>query len=340
MKGLIVNGNGKPELNHDIPMPEIGDYEVLTKTLACGICNGTDIKLVEGKLKGFSTYPAVLGHESVGEVVQIGKKVRNFKKGDRVLRTSLKSTSEYYSLWGGFSEYTIANDYQACVADGIEADEGTCTQQIIPKEIEPGEGAMIITLKEICSALHRLGLKKGDDVVVVGCGPVGISMVALARAMGAGNIILSGHHRERMKVAQRLGANIIVQSKEENLVEVIQEKLPTGVDLFIDCVGRTSIIDQGMKVVKETGKIGLYGIGMHTGDLIDWNQAPYNFQIHSVQWPIASEEMKTHNEVISYIQQGKINLKDFVTHQLKITDFERGFNLVNKREGLKVVLTF
>lgn len=340
MKGLVVTGDGGIKLSNDIPMPKTDEYEVVTKTIACGICNGTDLKLIEGKLKDFSTYPAVLGHESVGEVVEVGSKVKNFKVGDRVLRTQLKEMPEYHSLWGSFAEYGYANDYMARIEGGLEADEGTCTQQVIPREIDPVDATMIITLKEICSALHRLGMKKDMQVVVVGCGPVGISMAALAKAMGAGKVLLSGHHADRLEVGRKLGADIIVNSKHEDLIEKIREKMETGADLFIDCVGRTTIIDQGMQVVKESGKIGLYGIGMHTGDIIDWDNAPYNFQIHSVQWPVPKEEKAVHEEVLGYIREGKLNLKDFVTHRLPVEEYEKGIELVRNREGLKIALEF
>ncbi|WP_122643210.1 zinc-dependent alcohol dehydrogenase [Luxibacter massiliensis] len=340
MKGLIVTGDGKLRLAADVPMPEPDDYEVLTRTLACGICNGTDLKLIEGGLRGFTDYPAVLGHESVGEVIKVGKKVRNYQAGDRVLRTILKSSASYNSLWGSFAQYGYVNDYDARVEDGLEADIGTCTQQVIPGDIDPAEGTMIITLKEICSALHRLGLEKGMDVAVIGCGPVGLSMAALSKLMGARKVVLGGHHSKRIEAARRLGADLAVNSKETDLVSAIQSYVPEGVDLFVDCVGRTQIIDQGMQVVKETGKIGVYGIGMHTGDRIDWDKAPYNFQIHAVQWPIAREERKVHQEVLGYIQSGQLDLKDFVTHKLPLEEYQRGIELVRSREGLKVVLEF
>lgn len=340
LEGFVVKGDGSLTLVQGIPEPVTDDYEVLTKTIACGICNGTDVKLVEGKLRGFTDYPAVLGHEAVGEVIRVGKKVRNFKVGDHVLRTNLKDTDAYFSLWGGFAKYGCANDYMARVEDGLPADIGTCTQQIIPREIDPIDGVMIITLKEICSALHRLGLKKGMRIVIAGCGPVGISMAALAKQMGAGKILLSGHHEERLKTAGRMGADWTVNSKKEVLTEAVKTAMPEGVDLFVDCVGRTSIIDEGMQVIKESGKIGLYGIGMHTGDTIDWDKSPYNFQLHSVQWPIAEEEKAVHEEVIRYVIDGKINLRELVTHRLPAEKYETGFELVKNRKGLKIAIEF
>ena len=182
-----------------------------------------------------------------------------------MLRTILKETDQYHSLWGSFAQYGYADDYMARIRDGVPADAGVSTQQVIPRELDPVDGTMIITLKEICSALHRLGMEPGMNVAVVGCGPVGLSMVALAKQMGAGKVIMSGHHQSRLAVARKLGADMAFSSLDQDVVETIRKNMPEGVDLFIDCVGRTSIIDQGMQVVKENGKIRLYGIGMHTG---------------------------------------------------------------------------
>lgn len=340
MKGLIVDGVKGITLKQDIPMPEIGEYQVLTKTIACALCNGTDLKIIDGHLRGFPNYPAVLGHESVGIVVKMGNKVRSFKIGDKVLRTTLKDTREYYCLWGGFGEYGFAEDYQARLEDGVPADEGYSTQQVVPQQVEGVDATMLITLKEITSALDRLMMKPGMNVAVIGCGPVGLSMVAVARLMGAGKIILGGHHPERMKTAQKLGADRIFYSDKEDTKEAIKTLVPAGVDLFIDCVGRTAIIDQGMQSVTETGKIALYGIGMHTGDAIDWDKAPYNFNIHSVQWPIPLAESRVHQRVMQYVTEGRLNLKDFVTHKLPIEEYEEGIRLVNSREGMKVALYF
>ncbi len=340
MKGLVVYGGGKIDLQYEIPMPEIDEYQCLTKTIACALCNGTDLKLIDGKLRGFSTYPAVLGHESVGEVIQIGSKVRNYKVGDRVLRTTLNDTEQYRSLWGGFAEFGLVDDYQARIEDGVSAEEGRCTQQVIPHEIDPVDGTMIITLKEISSALDRVGIQPGMNVVIVGCGPVGLAMVINSKLLGASKIIMGGHHQSRLDTARKLGADSAINTKDVKIIDAVRDIMPEGADLLIDCVGSAKIINQGLQITKETGKIALYGIGMHTGDAIDWDIAPYNFNIHSVQWPIALRERTVHERVISSIMEGKIDLKDFVSHRLPVEKFMEGIQLVKSREGMKVALTF
>ena len=151
MRGLVIDGKGNIALKDDIPVPELSDYTAIVKTAACGICNGTDLKLREGHLNGFDTYPAVLGHESVGRVLRTGKKVISYKEGDLVLRSGLDDTYPlYHSLWGSFGEYGRVTDYQAMIRDGVtEADISNISQQVIPADIDPVDGVMVITLKEV-----------------------------------------------------------------------------------------------------------------------------------------------------------------------------------------------
>ena len=88
----------------DVPVPEYGDYECLVKMESCGVCNGTDMKIIHGKLKGFDTYPALLGHEGVGRVVEKGAKVTSFEIGDLVTLPFIgKAPEGYYSGWGTYS---------------------------------------------------------------------------------------------------------------------------------------------------------------------------------------------------------------------------------------------
>lgn len=340
MKGLVIPEPGKVELRHDLPMPEIDAYQALCKNIGCGICNGTDIKLIDGGLREYGAYPNVFGHEAVGEVIRVGEKVRSFKVGDRVLRSCLMDMDRLHSRWGGFAEYGLVDDYWARVEDGVQADDGFRTRQVLPPQIDAVDATMIITLKEVAAALVRLGMKEGMDVAVVGCGPVGLAMAAMCKCMGAGRLLLAGHHAERLETAIALGADFAINTRDTDMVEFVRKEFPAGLDLLIDCVGRVSIINQAMHVVKEEGKIALYGIGMHNGDCIDWEDAPYNFNIHSVQWPIAKYEEQVHDFVCRQVVDGKVDLKRFVTHALPVERFEEGLELVRSRKGLKVVLTF
>ena len=100
MKSFIVKKDGSAEIR-EIPKPKFSDKQALVKTIACGIC-GTDVKLLHHLFKGVpkSTYPLILGHEGVGEVVEIGKKVKSFKLGDKVILPFWTLIATYTVTWG------------------------------------------------------------------------------------------------------------------------------------------------------------------------------------------------------------------------------------------------
>src|SRR5512139_4022333 len=109
----------------DIPEPHPGPYEARIRTEAVCLCNATDRKLVQGHFPGVDRYPLLLGHETVGIVDAVGDKVRSFRVGDRLVGGLLLRPTDpaYASGWGGFSEYTIAGDHAAMVADGVATPE-------------------------------------------------------------------------------------------------------------------------------------------------------------------------------------------------------------------------
>lgn len=119
MKGLAVHENRKLQIV-ELPMPEYNEYQALVKVLACGICNGTDSKIIHGTFKGVDTYPILLGHEAVGKVVETGKHVKYLKPGDIVLLPFLyQKTEQMIPTWGGFCEYALVGDDRALEEAGI-----------------------------------------------------------------------------------------------------------------------------------------------------------------------------------------------------------------------------
>ena len=124
MRAVAVIQPGKVEVV-DVPDPAPGPYQALVKTEAASLCNATDGKLVAGHFPGVEDYPLMLGHESAGIVEAVGEKVRNFKVGDRVIGGLVFEFADprYSTGWGGFCGYTLANDHDAMVEDGVADEE-------------------------------------------------------------------------------------------------------------------------------------------------------------------------------------------------------------------------
>ena len=148
MKAAVITALGKLEVL-ELPMPKLGDYDVLCKLSYGSTCAGTDIHLMDGLHPYPIPFPTVLGHESVGRVVEVGSKVRNYKVGDLVSRVGYPVNDEIgmYSSWGGFAEYGVAKDHWQMRKDSRPEAEWTKSRvnQIIHPAIDEKTAPMIIT---------------------------------------------------------------------------------------------------------------------------------------------------------------------------------------------------
>ncbi len=162
MKTLVVNADGVLEVR-EIPIPRYSPKQALVKTISCGIC-GTDSTLIKASFKGFprEIYPVMLGHEAVGQVVELGSEVTGFKVGDIVLLPFNDANRELYgslgSAWGGFSEYGVIHD-RAAYREG-DIPEVAFAQQLVPADIDPVDAALLVTLREVLSNINYFGIKK------------------------------------------------------------------------------------------------------------------------------------------------------------------------------------
>lgn len=339
MKGLIVTADHTVQLVDDIPMPEIGPYEALVRIDCCMICNGTDMEILRGQLPEAAEYPLMLGHESAGHVIQIGEKVRSFQPGDQVIRACLPSNARYASGWGSFSEYGVVLDYAAAAADGLPENMicGGMTQQKVDARISPEVASLMITLKETYSALVRIGASQADTIVILGDGPVGLSMMYGCGVMGIQNVTIIGNHQENLECAKKLGARQVVWAKDAAQLQQIQTELGGQVSLFIDTVGTAQTIAQGRSFLCEDGLVAVYGL--RTGSELTLPLAgSRNFGLRFVQWPVQRQEYLAHEPVTQAILHGKLDPELLISHRYPLSAFAEGFEQIRKRQARKVVL--
>ncbi|MBI4472167.1 MAG: alcohol dehydrogenase catalytic domain-containing protein, partial [Acidobacteria bacterium] len=157
MKAVII-AKPKELVVREIPAPRPGPYEALVRMELCAICNSTDTKLKDGHFPGFTTYPATLGHEGIGTVVETGAKVVSFKPGDRVLNPCTMQTGipGLASGWGTMAEFALAGDHAALAAAGVcDAAHGWDgvfqTQKVIPADIPNRQAILMSTWREVWS---------------------------------------------------------------------------------------------------------------------------------------------------------------------------------------------
>lgn len=174
-----------------------GNQTTVTDAVRCAR-KGTDTKILHGSFKNIdpAEYPCLLGHEGVGEVVEVGKNVTGSEVGDKILLPFIENPPEgYSSYWGAFSEYAVCGDWKAMANNGQGPGsdafgEFYYTQSKLPRDIDPIDATMIITFREVLSAAKKFGFGPGKSVAIFGAGPVGLSFVKFAKILGMAPIIL------------------------------------------------------------------------------------------------------------------------------------------------------
>jgi len=339
MKALAVDAGGRLSVC-EIGMPKYTDCQALVKTLSCGVCNGTDAKLIHGTFKNVHDYPTLLGHEAVGRVVEIGSKVKGLKVGDMVLLPYVYGVNEgYHSAWGGFAEYTVVGDPQAYVENGMGIgtplyDEGVFAQTVIKPEdkVDAVEAAMIITFREVLSAIRRFGFEPNTSAVVMGAGPVGLCFTLFSKLLGVDTVITTDVFDDKVAQAKRMGADYALNSRNVDIEAEVRRLFPDGVDYVVDAVGINELLNQAMRMIKYNGKVCAYGISPHLGMNLDWSGAPYNWDLHFVQFPSKLEEAQAHNQVMAWINSGLLKANDFISDVIPFENILDAFALVEERK--------
>jgi len=311
MKGLFIVSKNRLSIM-EIPEPEIGEYEALVEVKACGICNSTDWKIIEGRFKK-GKFPILLGHESVGKVVKVGKGVHNYKEEDLVLRSRLYdnhiSIKGGSSRFGGFVEKAIVTDVWA--EKGVGYNDFPHPQQIVPAYIKPEHASVMITLKENLSSAQ--------------------SMVMWAKLLGIAPVVVFGRRDRWAERFSELGADIydIWGEFSSDVQRIISNG---GFDRVIEAVGSNDSLSRCLEIVKQDGKVNLYGMPGDDEPYVQGNKSdPRVFRPKIA-------EAEVHGKLIKYIEQGKVNLSDWVDHILKWNEYQKGFNLIKEKKSNKVVL--
>lgn len=343
MKTLVVEKDGKLRIQ-EIQKPKYNDNQALVKMIACGICNGTDTKIIHGDFKGVETsdYPLMLGHEGVGRVVEVGKNVKSFQVGDVVLLPFVDPDEENYgtlgSAWGAYSEYGVVCDPKAFWE---QVPECAYAQTVVPKDIDPVDAAMIITLREVYSAVKYFGISAGESVAVYGCGPVGLTFVKFLKLLGAGSVIAIDRHEHKLQDALSKGADVILHAKECDVKEEIRKVCPEGVQYVIDAIGNSEVINQALELLCDRGKICCYGISANCNMQIDWSKASYNWNLVFQQFPSKAEEGTVNEEIIAWIRDGVIDLKEYISDYVPFEQIIEGFEkLSQKKISKKAVVVY
>ncbi|MFN8379839.1 MAG: zinc-binding dehydrogenase [Anaerolineae bacterium] len=330
----------------EVPRPEPGPYEARVKTEIAALCNMTDRKLIHGEFPGVEQYPLLLGHETVGIVDAVGARVRHFKVGDRVVGGLVLRSPDpaFGSGWGGFCEYTLAGDHQAMVEDGV-ADEAHGwgevfeIMRVVPRSIALEDAVLLCTWREVYGAIDDFLLNAGDDVLIYGGGPVGLSFVKFGRLLGLGDIYLVDRNAHKQQKAREMGATAAFGPNDPELVALLSRK-QGRFDAVIDAVGKESIINDALPLIRLGGTIGVYGVIDTPTITLSKHRGPYNFNLIIHQWPTRKLEHDAQEPLVEWIEAGKLSYREFVTGEFPIARIDEAYRWSVETKAVKTLLRY
>ncbi len=338
MKAAIIEKFGSIVVR-EMPDPVPGDYEALCELVYGSTCTGTDLHILDGVFPWTGRLPTVLGHESVGRVKAVGRKVRHFRPGDLVTRVGTPPTPDgvISVTWGGFAELGIAKDHWAMCADGLPAQDwrGSRWNQVLPFGMDPMAGPMFTTWRETVSYLLKMGVTPGCSVLVAGSGGNGLSFAAMAKLLGAANVAMVGSPVFESR-ARELGVTCFADYKREPLDPAIQSGTSGGFDFIIDSVGRIGNADRLIPLMKEGGVYGAYGLD----DGGKWTINPGKIKVRFSVFPCRYDEAEVHSRVAEWVLQGKLDPAVWydTAHPCDLSAIGDAFEDVRRRKAPKALI--
>lgn len=341
MKAVVVENKGVVVVRDDVPVPQIGPYDALVRIKTCGFCNGTDMRLIHDEVSEeqyMQPFPFVLGHEAAGIVEQVGGKVKNLAVGGKYIRIVNHSFpgSPYASAHGQMAEYGVITDFKAMADDGLEVPaDAPMTPCRLPDDFDLIAAGGLLPLCECLSAVRSFGIGPDTDVLIYGAGPMGLAMMQYMRIVGAKSITCIDSVPERLQGAMDVAKiDQAINFATEDVDKVLNGRL---FDRVVDAVGLSSVIREGSFRLKPYGVMCCLGVLRKGDGEVDLRLLKNNTLVHMLNFPY--QEYGVFEENVRYIQEGKIDPKNYYSHVLPMEEINRAMELVRTKEAIKVILT-
>jgi len=346
MRAGVYRGEGRVVVE-SVPIPEIGEGEVLFRVAACGIC-GTDIKKIH---HGFISPPQILGHELAGTLVKVGRGVTKFKPGDRVVsfhhipcgacfycekklfsqcqgykKTGL--TAGFEPNGGGFAQYVRAMPW--IVERGMVA---------LPPEVSFEEATFVEPVNTALKAVRKARVSAGESVLVIGQGPIGMLLTLLAKNEGA-RVYTSDPMAGRRDASVRFGAEEAFDPASANLAREMKSRTPgRGADAVLLAAPNPSLVAEALAIARPGGRVLLFA---------------HNDPVLQLQFPAAavgieekeilgsySASVDDQAESVDLVFRRRLPLREMISDRFPLERIGEALELAAhpKRDTLKVVIT-
>lgn len=331
MKGFVFHAPGSGSVQ-EIPLRAPGSGEVLVKVAFCGIC-GTDMNIWRGTDR--SAADIVSGHEYSGVIAELGPDVTDHAVGERVTidpnipcgtcsscRKGRINLCEHLKalgvdIDGGFAEYCVVPETQLFP---------------IPDHMDLMEAALIEPLACALNGINRVSISLGDDVMILGGGPMGLLMTQLAYMKGAGRVLLCEKLEGRRQLGKELGADLVIDSFDKT-----EEALGGKPDVVIECIGNPITQAAAFDLVKRGGKVQLFGDGnMHSTFAVP-SMVYYEKELEVTG---AALNPFTHQQALRVASSGRVKLLPLISGTIPVEELESTLDRGYGQNDIKILVEF
>ncbi|MEV5482944.1 MULTISPECIES: zinc-dependent alcohol dehydrogenase family protein [Streptomyces] len=328
MRAVVIHTPGHYEVTTvDDPTP--GPGEVLVAPAAVGIC-GTDVHIVQGEFAP-TPYPIIPGHEFTGEIVALGAGVSGLRTGEQVAvdPSLFCGACHYCSIghgnlcenWGA-----IGDTVDGAMAEYVKVPAANCYR--LPESVDVAQGTLIEPLSCAVRGFDVLPRRLGDHYLIYGAGTMGLMMLQLAKAAGAASLSVVDINKDRLEIAERLGADATAASASDL-------DRPQGWETVIDCTGVIPVIEDGLTRVRRGGTFQQFGVAPSAA------KASFSpFRVYNDEITIVGSMAVLHSfgRAVDLMAKGVIDADTMITHSFGLDDFGAALQTFRDGSGRKIQL--
>jgi len=338
MKALVKRKSEPGIWMEDAPLPQVGHNDVLIKIGKTAIC-GTDVHIYNWDAWSQATIPVpmIIGHEFIGETVEMGVEVQGLKIGQRV-------SGEGHITCGHCRNCRAGRRHLCRNTVGVGVNRPGCFAEYLsipaanafamPDDISDDMGAILDPFGNAAHTALSFDLV-GEDVLITGAGPIGIMAVAIARHVGARHIVITDVNDYRLELAAAMGATQTINVSQSSIEQVMKDlDMREGFDIGMEMSGTQQAMRQMLGVMNHGGRVAILGIPPGE-ELVDWNQVI--FKGLTLKGIYGREMFETWYKMSAMLQSG-LDIAPIITHHFAIDDFQQGFDVMRSGKSGKVIL--
>lgn len=340
MKGAVLYGPKDVRLE-DVEMPSISNGEVLVKVEVALTC-GTDAKVYQrGGHPKMIQVPSLFGHEWAGVIIETGKGVKGFKKGDRVVAANSAPCLECY--YCGIKKFSLCENLtflNGAYAEYIKVPGAIVKTNLfkIPSNVTYEEAAFLEPLSCVVHGVEEIGVNKNEEVVINGTGPIGLLFLLVLKDIGA-KVTVVEKNGGRLKIAERLGCdNVVLVKENEDAVERVKKfsNRGKGMDVAVEATGIPKVWEDSVKMVKGGGRVLLFG-GCKPGEkitvdtnLIHYSEITIKGVFHHTPYYV--------KKAYGLIAGKRLDLAGLITDRLPLSQIQTALDKIVSGKGIKIAI--